>query len=516
MKPNLYPNWRVNLFVFALLVMLVGGYFYRQTLLASRELQNHSRDHAKILAAVVELNIRNAMLAKSGMEDIVAASLENSSRFLYYLDSIEPFSSDELTAFGLEAGFAGVKIVQAGSGQAVSGPAGWLPGRACAASTGLEHVEGENLYLFSFLPDKGTSADDTSACVLVGISAGKIDATIEKISVKRLLGMFDNFHDIAYVRIDPLDEVSHETMSAPAAAVPEDIMETILPMGDSRLVVALRTDRFSKRRLQLQNEFVTFITFLILLGGFSSWWLYRIQHQRLSEVRRFERELARQHEDAALGRAASTITHELRNPLNAIGMGLQRLQLETTCLEKEQQDLLVSMQTAVGRADSIVSSLRQYAHSFDIARHPVAVPDLFRQLLTLYRPQCEKQGIAISCDCEESCSAAGDENLLAQLFENLLKNGVEAQPDGGFLRVDVKNEDMRVRVEIENGGCSLSGEECEMLFEPYFTTKSKGTGLGLVISRKIVQAHGGELEWQVDFAAGRIVFRIVLPGSSPV
>ena len=76
------------------------------------------------LAAVAELNIRNALFSKSGLEDIVSNSLENSARFLHFLDSTEPFSSEELTAFVLESGLVGVEIVQPGTGQAVSGPTG--------------------------------------------------------------------------------------------------------------------------------------------------------------------------------------------------------------------------------------------------------------------------------------------------------------------------------------------------------------------------------------------------------
>jgi two-component system, NtrC family, sensor histidine kinase HydH len=508
-----YPSWRTNLFVFTLVIVLLGGYFFRQTQQASRELLKHSREHSEILAAVVELNIRNALLSQGGLEETVAGSLENSARFIHYLDSLEAFSTDELTAFALESGLAGIRIVQSGTGAAVSGPAGWLLDRGCpdGVGPGLERLSDEQLYLFSFQPEEKASAVARPGCVLVGLSAEKIDATLDKISVERLLTMFDDLHDIAYVRFEAEDSMAKQGLPDPGRMGHGDILETSIPMGDKQLIVALKTDRFGKRIRQMRKEFVIFITLLILFGGFSSWWLYRVQHQRLQQTREFERKMARQHEDAALGRAAATITHELRNPLNAIGMGLQRLQIEGDTLDSEQQELLTSMRNAVDRSNTIVTRLRQYAHSFEVVRQPVNVSELLSQTLTLYRSQCEEQQIDIELDCGQDILIPGDGVLLGQLFENLLKNSVEAQQLGGFLTISVAQVEGNCHIEISNGGFSLSREESKLLFEPYFTRKSKGTGLGLVISRKIVQAHNGRLDWHGEFEKERIHFLITLP-----
>ena len=507
------PSWRTNLSVFSLIVVLFGGYFLYQTQQTSREFQKYLQEHSEILAVVVELNISNALLSKRGLEDTVAASLENSARFIHYLHSIEAFSADELTAFALESGLAGVRIVQADSGVAVSGPAGWLPGRGCPEGfgPGLERLSDEELYLFSFLSEDIVSAVSQPVCVLVGLSAEKIDATLEKISVERLLTMFDDLHEIAYVRIEADGFRSEQSVPVSKQTDHGNIMETSISMGDKQLIVALKTDRFSKRRMQTQKEFVIFITLLILFGAFSSWWLYRVQRQRLQQTREFEREMGRQHEDAALGRAAATITHELRNPLNAIGMGLQRLQIEGDTLDPEQQELLVSMRNAVDRSNTIITRLKQYVHSFEVSSQPVNVSELLTQTLTLYRSQCEEQQIDIELECDHDIVISGDKVLLGQLFENLLKNSVEAQPQGGFLNIAIGQSGKQCRVEIENGGFLLSREESKLLFEPYFTRKTKGTGLGLVISRKIVLALNGQLDWYADYEQKRIRFLISLP-----
>lgn len=507
-----YPSWRTNLFVFVLIIVLVGGYFLRQTQQASRELQNHSQDHSEILAAIVEVTIGNTLLSQNGLEETVAGSLENSARFIHYLDSFETFSSVELTAFAAESGLAGVRVVQAGSGAAVSGPAGWLLDRSCPESNGLERLNDEQLYLFSFLSDDdGKSAASAPGCVLVGLSSKKIDATLDKISVEHLLTMFDDLHDIAYVRFLPGDSSATPRVVTADPVGEHDVMETIISIGGRQLVVALKLDRFGKRRKQMQKEFIIFISFLILFGAFSSWWLYRVQHQRLQETREFERKMARQHEDAALGRAAATITHELRNPLNAIAIGLQRLQIEAVDLDSDHHKLLASMRNAVDRSNTIITRLKQSSHSFEVSSQAVGLADLIRQVVRLYRVQCEEQQIDVELDCDQNVLIQGDKVLLEQLFENLLKNSVEAQPHGGFIKISVKCLGKDCRVEMSNGGFRLSREESKLLFEPYFTSKSKGTGLGLVIIKKIVDAHSGELDWRADFEKQHISFSIRLP-----
>ncbi len=501
---KLYPSWRTNLSVFALIIVIVGGYFFRQTQRAASELQKHAQEHSEILAAVVELTIKNALLAQSVLEETVAASLENSGRFIHYLDRIEPFSSAELTAFAAESGLAGVKIIQESSGIAVSGPSGWLAGKSCSENPGLERLEEKQLYLFTSFSSSGRGENGPRGCVMVGLSAHAIDATLERISVQRLLNIFEGLYDIAYVRFAADPEIPERGA---------DILETVVDIDGKPLIVALKTDRFGKRRKQMQHEFVVFIGFLVLFGAFSSWWLYRVQHQRLQQTRDFERKMARQREDAALGRAAATITHELKNPLNAIGMGLQRLQIEAEGLEGDHEQLIVSMRSAVDRSDRILSRLRQSIHSMEVSRESCDLVELVNQVLTLYRPQCEEQNVSVEFEHDETVCVNGDRVLLGQLFENLLKNGVEAQGSGGFLSVSMSCARKKgyCQVTICNGGFFLNREESRLLFEPYFTSKSKGTGLGLVISARIVKAHGGTLDWEADFREQTICFVLSLP-----
>lgn len=286
------------------------------------------------------------------------------------------------------------------------------------------------------------------------------------------------------------------------------VTETLIPLAAADLTVVLPAGHFSKRIAQMKSEFLLFAVVILTFGGFSTWWLYRSQQQRIVEAREFERRIARQHEEAALGRAAATIAHEIRNPLNAIGMGLQRLEIEAGRLEPDHLELVASMREAVARSNAIVSDLKRSIGGFLPTFEVINVTDLLQEIVQLYRPQCDAVGIVMHNAIETGLVLEGDRQLLGQLFENLLKNAVESQPDGGRLAVTAARRDGSCQLIFENDGCLLGSAEAGEIFTPYFTTKAKGTGLGLAISRKIVEAHGGRIVHLADRQPG--VFRLLV------
>ena len=155
---------------------------------------------------------------------------------------------------------------------------------------------------------------------------------------------------------------------------------------------------FYRRIGRLWREFVIFGAALAGFGVFFSWLLYRYQNAHMAQVRGLDRKLARQREDAALGRAAAAITHEIRNPLNAIQMGLQRLGLEAENLDEEQQGLIRSMLEAVRRTDGIVADLKRFASPFAPRKRSVVLAEILENILALYRPTCAERGISLEVE----------------------------------------------------------------------------------------------------------------------
>lgn len=508
------PMWKTNLAICVTIVALVGGYFLYQVHTASEQFRKNSRDHSRVLAAAVELNIRNAMLSNDGLEQIITDFLKNSARFISYLNVIEQFTASELSAFARETGLAGITIVTDGGASRVEGPENWGPELTCSGSTSLEKHREDHLYSLVYAPGAENSDQLGQHCVIVGFSAGEVELVQKNISVETLLERLSRLPGIAAVQLIPVRDAADEPDVQLAKLVERDgqrFTETRIRISDSDLIVIQQAGHFAKRLHQMRTEFFIFVAFLAVFGASSSWWLYHAERLRLREAREYDQEIARQHEEAALGRAAATIAHEIRNPLNAIGMGLQRLQLETDGLAAEHHALLVSMREAVSRSNSIVTSLQQYVGSFEVSGAEVDIASLLRNVMQLYAPVCAEQGIEVVLALEDGYTVPGDSRLLGQVFENVIKNAVEAQPHGGYCRISLQWSDAACSVVLENGGFTLSEEESGHLFEPYFTTKTKGTGLGLAISKKIVEAHSGRIEVRPDVSRQELALTIELP-----
>ena len=210
-------------------------------------------------------------------------------------------------------------------------------------------------------------------------------------------------------------------------------------------------------------------------------------------MRRYERRLAHEQEDAALGRASAAITHEIRNPLNAISMGLQRLQMEADGLTCEQQGLLTTLRQAVGRTDGIVKELRRYAGPIVPKVAPIRLSDILKHILKLYQKICQDRGISVQTQLECNGSMLGDRGLLEEVVENLVKNALEASPAGGKINIRLSEIRGNVELSMENEGFELHESRALEIMEPYFTTKTQGSGLGLSIAHRIVRAHDGQM-----------------------
>ncbi len=499
------PIWKANLLVFGLLIAIVLGYFFWQARQANETFLNHARDHSRMLAGVIELNARNAVLSQEAVEEIMQIFLGNMARFADYLDTVEPFSPDELAAFAQEAGLSGIRIVRS-SGSFTEGPSGWFRPSDVTCGTkahSLQHHEAEHLY-FSVLP-----RSEEPGCIIVGITASHIEKLHEQVGLSHVLKALSGLSGIQYVGIE-----SGKPHHSPEVLLIDEsdrkVAETRVPFRGDVLVVALGAKHFFFRIRQLWNEFFVFSAMLAFLGIFFSWILYRYQTAYLNRIRDVERELARQREDASLGRAAAAITHEIRNPLNAISMGLQRLQIEAEDLDEEYQELVSTMLKAVRRTDGIVGDLRRYAKPPAPRKRPVSLDTAVNHILSLYRQKCLESAIEIISEISLTEPVPGDPEMLEQVLENLIKNSIEAQPRGGRIRITADRQGNEAVLVIENSGFALSAEEAGRIFEPYFTTKTRGTGLGLAISRRIIRAHGGRMEVQIP-AEGILRLRVYLP-----
>ena len=232
----------------------------------------------------------------------------------------------------------------------------------------------------------------------------------------------------------------------------------------------------------------------------------------LTEVKRLEAEVQRVHTLAALGEMAATVAHEIRNPLGGIAGYAGMLERDLGS-EDPNRRLVHKIIEGVARLNRIVSSLLTYTRPLRLNVYPVNLTELVEEATAFFAIDVERsrEDIHIErryADRELTCRI--DPEQLQQVILNLLQNAMQAMPEGGTITVDVHAENSEGIFTISDTGVGMDDDVREKLFTPFFTTKEDGTGLGLVTSKKIIDAHNGQI--RVDSEPGRgTQFSISLP-----
>jgi signal transduction histidine kinase len=228
----------------------------------------------------------------------------------------------------------------------------------------------------------------------------------------------------------------------------------------------------------------------------------------LARLKQTESDALRAEQLAWAGQMAAGIAHEVRNPLMAIKLLIQALADGRTGDRIRAKDVQV-LEEEIIRLEQTVGSFLDFARPPRPDKKPVAVGPLVEQVADRVRSRATLQGVAVVVDVFSPVVADVDPNQLQQILYNLLFNALEAQPDGGAVRVEVRAGDA-LEITVADDGPGLAAEVRDRVFEPFVSTKDTGLGLGLSICRRIADAHGGEIE-AANRAAGGAAFVVRLP-----
>jgi signal transduction histidine kinase len=224
--------------------------------------------------------------------------------------------------------------------------------------------------------------------------------------------------------------------------------------------------------------------------------IFHNQHIHLLEVKALEAEVLHRERLSALGNLAAAVAHEVRNPLNSISMGLQRLKVEFQPTD-DQQDysrLTELMLGEVHRLNSIVEQVLSLARPLEIKPEALRVQDVLNEVATLVEGEAQQSKVQIRVVAPLTLPPLkADHEYFRQTLLNLILNGLQAMPEGGTLTLEAKTSNGNFLIAVTDTGTGITAENQRRIFEPYFTTKTKGTGLGLAISRRIIEAHGGTI-----------------------
>ena len=220
-------------------------------------------------------------------------------------------------------------------------------------------------------------------------------------------------------------------------------------------------------------------------------------------LRRTLDSLARRESLAAVGEFAASLSHEVRNPLTAMRIDLQRVE-EKLDPESPLRAPLRRTLRGVDRLQHTVSGALRVARSGRVARTPVDLLVPLDAALHASEPEMQAAGARVEIDTGDApLVVLGDAAALEQLFLNLLLNAAQAfDAPGGVVRVRARAGATHARIEVEDTGRGMSPETLAAAFEPFVTTRTQGTGLGLAIARRIADAHNGELSLESAPGAG--------------
>ncbi len=213
---------------------------------------------------------------------------------------------------------------------------------------------------------------------------------------------------------------------------------------------------------------------------------------------------------AALGTLTAGMAHEIRNPLGAIGGAAEILEQDYPHAHPRREFLDI-LRREIARLNAIVSKFLDYARPQAPELRSLELNEAVRAALDLVGKSAAGASIVFDARLAEGLAAVrADAGQIHQVLVNLLLNAVQAMPEGGAVEIATWAEDEAAVVEVRDHGTGLPDVPVERLFEPFYTTKSAGTGLGLHVCRRIAISHGGHLD-AANVEGGGAAFRLVLP-----
>ncbi len=235
----------------------------------------------------------------------------------------------------------------------------------------------------------------------------------------------------------------------------------------------------------------------------------------VTEIKSLQHQVAFKEKMAALGEMSSGLAHELRNSMGAI-LGFAKLLKKKGVDHSSAREIVDGMLNEAVSVESLTQRFLAFAKPSYLKMEKVNLRNVVDECIKTLEEKLEKNKIGLEVTSEpDLLTILGDRLLLRQSFQNLIQNSIEAMPAGGELSINLRkteayNNERVIEVEISDTGCGMEEKDQEKIFNPFFTSKERGTGLGLSLVKKIVSLHNGRIEFESRLNKGT-TFRVYLP-----
>ena len=241
---------------------------------------------------------------------------------------------------------------------------------------------------------------------------------------------------------------------------------------------------------------------------------YTVVIKDFTSQKLLEEQAERNEKLSAMGKLASGVAHEIRNPINSIGMIAQRLNKEFEPKKDENEYLVITkvLKDEVTRINKIISQFLNYAKPLELQRRNINTKEFFEEVYQLFIDQAKSKYIKFDLLNHQADTVNLDPELIKQSLMNIIQNALDVAGENGAVSLGYFLQDRLFIMEIKDNGTGISEEYKRKIFDLYFSTKKDGNGLGLSISQKIISQHNGTIEIEDNLPTGTI-FKLKIPQS---
>ena len=350
--------------------------------------------------------------------------------------------------------------------------------------------------------------------VFFSLDDSELETLRKKLTVKEILDREEKRFNIVGINI-------HDASGAPyvhsdarekgAFIVSKPLGSKYFPNFTVEVLISKKLARDTLKRTTV--SFIFILVFLAVSGALSTYAIFILERRHARSMREFEKELEMKERLVSLGKLASGMAHEIRNPLNAMSMSIQRLKREFTPTSKkaEYDQFIDIMRNELTRIDRIVEEFLLSTKSHAPFLHE-NLYNIIDEVVIILREKASSKGIEIRNKTDKDVTVQSQKERLKQAFHNIILNGIEAMDKGGLIEIVTAFKDGNIDISIKDTGAGINSAELHKVFEYHYTTKDKGMGLGLPISYMIVKDHGGDIRVYSEEGNGT-TFAISLPVS---